>query len=134
MKTFSDEDEFMAGLYIVKFDSEEKLDEFVETYSDCPLWPIIQRREKGDEALVFALELKRQKHGDFSQEDNALASHPEWLGAQEIEFIRDDELFKLVDDHELKTGYSDTIPCGSSCESCPRFKDPCRGCPAYYEY
>jgi hypothetical protein len=84
--------------------------------------------------LVIALELKCQHHGDFSQQGNALVQNPEFLGASQVRFRRDDSLLNLFPNHGLDTGYADSIPCGSDCETCHSFKNPCQGCPAYFRY
>lgn len=82
----------------------------------------------------MALELKKQRHGDFTQENNTLVQNPHYLGAKEVVFRRTDELMDLFHGHAFETGKENFIPCGSNCEECPNFRNPCRGCPAKYNF
>lgn len=84
--------------------------------------------------IIVAVELKRQAHGDFSQERNTLVRTPGHLGAKAVRFKRDDSLLKLLGGYEIKTGYAGGIPCGSNCDDCKSYVNPCQGCPAHYEY
>lgn len=134
MKIISDPNAFMCGIYVVKFDSNIEAQNFIEQYNNCPIWPIVTQGTKENEVFILAIELKNQLHGDFSQEENTLMKNPDYLGAREVNFKRNDSLMKLFNEYSLKTGYSKVIPCGSNCEKCISFKNPCQGCPAYYKY
>jgi hypothetical protein len=126
--------DFMGGIYLVEFATREKAEAFVARFAHCPVWPVITRATRDTQVLIIALELKCQQHGDFSQQGNTLAHHPEFLGASQVQFRRDDSLLELFPGHGLDTGYADVIPCGSNCEECASFKNPCQGCPAFYRY
>jgi hypothetical protein len=134
MNLYTAPGDFMAGIYVMRFDTKEAAGEFVLRFSACPVWPIMARGLRANEVVVLALELAAQAHGDFSQEGNTLALNPHLLGAREVSFCRDDALLALFSVHTLETGYADAVPCGSDCEHCPSFGNPCRGCPAYYRY
>jgi hypothetical protein len=134
MSQFSAPNEFMCGTYVIEFDSDIMVSTFVERYASCPVWPIVTKGPREKQVFVLAVELKRQAHGDFSPAGNTLVKNPQLLGATAVRFKRDDSLLALLGGHVIRTGYSRTIPCGSSCENCPRYKNPCQGCPAYYEY
>jgi len=133
MRLFSDPDDFMCGIYVIEFESDKKADRFIQIYKACPVWPIVTKGIKENQAFVLAVELRHQAHGDFSQEHNTLVKNPYYLGAKTVSFKRDDSLIKLFRDYELKTGYSDVIPCGSNCKDCASYQDPCQGCPAFGE-
>jgi hypothetical protein len=126
--------EFMCGIYLFEFKSGKKCSDFIKRYSECPVWPIISKGLKRTQALVFAIELKRQKHGNFSQEENTLVMNPHFVGAERVGFVRNDQLIRLFPRHELEMGYSDSTPCDAQCENCPSFRNPCMGCPACYTY
>lgn len=134
MSSFSAPDDFMCGIYLVEFASPDEADRFIERYRDCPVWPVVTRGVQANQVFILAVELKRQVHGDFSQEHNTLAANPQYLGAREVRFKRDDGLLALLPGHELQTGYATAVPCGSECEACPIHQPPCRGCPAHYAY
>jgi hypothetical protein len=134
MRVFSKPDDFMGGIYMIEFGFPEEAYAFMVRYEGCPVWPIMAKGRQANQVFVFSLELKEQNHGDFTQENNTLVKHPAYLGAKEILFRRDDGLVSLFPGHRIQTGYAAEIPCGSNCETCPRFRDPCRGCPAYYKY
>lgn len=134
MNIISDHNEFMSGMYIVEFETKNKADIFIDKYSNCPIWAIVTRGIRENEVLIISIELIRQRHGDFSEEENTLVKNPHFLGAKSVEFKRDDTLLEFFGNYNLKTGYSDIIPCGSKCETCHSFKNPCQGCPAYYKY
>jgi hypothetical protein len=134
MSQFVVPDDFMCGIYLVVFATQEKAGDFVARFSECPVWPVVTPGVLDTQVLILALELKSQNHGDFSQSSNTLARHPELLGAKAIRFHRDDSLLGLFTRHSLDTGYADVIPCGSNCKDCASFNNPCRGCPAVYRY
>ena len=134
MNCFSKADDFMGGIFIIELGSPEDVDKFIIRFRDCPVWPIVTKGVKENQVFILALELKHQKHGDFSQEKNTLVKNPNYLGAKEIIFKRDDSLVEIFRGHKIKTGYSSEIPCESNCEKCPRYLNPCGGCPAYYKY
>ena len=134
MSQFSAPDDFSSGIYRIHFDTPEKAAAFCARFAGCPVWPVVVRGASDTEVLVLALELDCQRHGDFSQQGNTLANHPELLGAAQVRFRRDDGLLDLFPNHGLDTGYAASIPCGSDCETCPSFKNPCQGCPAFYRY
>jgi hypothetical protein len=124
----------MCGTYVFEFRTESEASNFIERFRRCPIWPIVTRGLQGNQVFILALELRRQAHGDFSQEHNTLVKNPHYLGARVVRFRRDDSLIALFEGHELRTGVSDSIPCGSNCENCASYQDPCQGCPACYEY
>jgi hypothetical protein len=134
MSRFSDPSDFMCGIYAIEFGSDAEAGVFIERYAGCPVWPIITQGVRENEVIIVAVELNRQAHGDFSQERNTLVRNPGYLGAKAVRFKRDDSLLKLLGGYEMKTGYSDVIPCGSDCEECASYMNPCQGCPAHYEY
>ena len=134
MKKVKEKNQFMAGMYMIEFNSKRDASDFISKYSDCPVWPILARGRKDNEVLIIAIEYKKQNHGDFTEDNNTLVEHPEYLGATEVKFKRDDSLIDLISDYTLITGYSDKIPCGSNCEQCHLFKNSCLGCPAFYDY
>ena len=86
MTCFSKTDDFMGGIYIIELDSSEEVDIFIDRYRDCPVWPIMTKGIKENQVFIFAIELKHQAHGDFTQENNTLVKHPHYLGAREIIF------------------------------------------------
>jgi hypothetical protein len=133
MSRFSDPGDFVCGTYLIEFDSGGKASEFIERFRGCPVWPIVTRGPVQNQIFVLAVELRRQSHGDFSQEHNTLVHNPQYLGARAVRFRRDDDLLALFDGYELRTGYAQESPCGSDCEGCPLYRDPCRGCPARFE-
>ncbi len=133
MRTFDDRHDFMAGLYRIRFADHRAAEAFVSRFSACPVWPVVVRTAP-DEALVLAIELVAQRHGDFSPEANTLVRKPALIGAEEVLFVREDTLLKLFPGHSLETGTHERTPCGSECETCGSFRSPCRGCPAVYAY
>jgi hypothetical protein len=124
----------MAGIYLIDFASPVEAERFVARYENCPVWPVVTQGMESHHVFILAVELKYQQHGDFSQEGNTLVLHPEYLGAREVRFKRDDGLLDLFTGHQLTTGYADKILYGANCESCPSYHKPCWGCPAYYSY
>jgi len=134
MKIISEKNEFMSGIYVIEFNTKNEAKKFIDIYSNCPIWPIVTKGRRENEVFLFAIELKRQKHGDFLEEHNTLVKNPNYIGAKEVTFKRDDTLIGIFKNYKLKTSYSNTIPCGSNCEKCNSFKNPCKGCPAYYKY
>ncbi|KPJ88328.1 MAG: hypothetical protein AMJ53_17000 [Gammaproteobacteria bacterium SG8_11] len=126
--------DFMCGLYTIRFGSEREANHFIKRFSGCPVWPILSHGLKKNDVVILALELKEQRHGDFTQENNTLVRNPHYLGAEEVVFRRTDELLDLFTGHTLETGKEDFTPCGSNCEECPLFKNPCQGCPAKYNF
>ncbi len=134
MTCFSNQDDFMSGLYLIDFASTGEAESFIAQYKGCPVWPIVNRGTKDNQVFILAIELKQQQHGDFSQEGNTLVLHPEYLGARKVRFRRDDSLLDLFPGHELRTGNAKEIPCGANCETCASYQNPCQGCPAFYIY
>ena len=134
MSIFTKVDDFMGGMYLIEFGSGENADEFIDRYQGCPVWPIITKGAQENQVLIVAIELKAQRHGDFTQENNTLVKSPHYLGAKRILFKRDDSIVGFLNDHQIQTGYASEIPCGSNCEKCPSYQNPCQGCPAYYKY
>ncbi|UCF09921.1 MAG: hypothetical protein JSW65_07640 [Candidatus Bipolaricaulota bacterium] len=130
MPSYSDRSDFMAGVYVIEFESEEHARLFVETYGSCPVWPLIAQLPDRRKVFVLARELKAQRHGEFAEESNTLAEHPEFIGARSVEFRRDDGLVGILGSPRLTTGEAAKPPCGSDCSTCPSYQNPCRGCPA----
>lgn len=134
MNIVKEENQFMSGIYVIKFKTEKEAASFISIYSTCPIWPIVTKGKNDNEVFILAVELKRQKHGDFSENNNTLVKNPHYLGAEKVNFKRDDSLINLFNNYVLKIAYSNKIPCGSNCEECNSFKSPCQGCPACYDY
>ena len=106
----------------------------VPRFKNCPNWPIATNGINENEVFILAVELKKQQHGDFSEENNVLVKTPEMMGAKKVRFIRVENIEKLLGKYEYKTGYADKIPCGTNCQKCPLFKKPCPGCPAIFNF
>jgi len=134
MSIYPSINDLMGGIYDVDFESTNEVDKFIERNRDCPVWPIVTKGFRENQVFILAIELRQQKHGDFSQKKNTLVRNPHYLGAKEINFKRDDSLVEILRGHKIKTGYSSEMPCGSNCEKCPRYLNTCQGCPAYYKF
>ena len=102
MKIISEKNEFMAGIYVIEFNTKNEAKKFIDIYSNCPIWPLVTKGRKENEVFLFAIELKRQKHGDFSEEHNTLAKNPNYIGAKEVTFKRDDTLIGIFKNYKLK--------------------------------
>ncbi|HHX66083.1 MAG TPA: hypothetical protein GX702_14490 [Chloroflexi bacterium] len=134
MSRYNAPEDFMGGVYVIRFETADEAGDFLAQYSACPVWPVMTRGLRPNEVVVLALEPVAQHHCDFSQENNSLVLNPDYLGAEAVMFRRDDGLLDLFPRHSLETGYADEPPCGSDCGRCPSFREPCRGCPACYRY
>ena len=130
MISYSDASDFMSGFYVMDFTTPDDARRFVERYSACPVWPIVSQLGDRRRVFVLAVELRAQRHGDFSQESNTLVRHPEYVGAQRVLFRRDDALSEGLLRPSLQTGTASNPPCGSDCGRCSSYQEPCRGCPA----
>jgi hypothetical protein len=126
--------DFMGGIYIIEFESTTDVDMFIERFRGCPVWPIVTRGIRDGQVFILAIELKKQKHGDFSQQNNTLVKNPHFLGAKKVIFKRDDNLVEILEGHKIETGYASKTPCRSNCKKCPRYQNSCQGCPALYKY
>jgi hypothetical protein len=133
MKTISNPREMMCGAYILEMANPDEASRIISKFSGCPNWPVITKGPKENEVFILAIELKRQCHGDFSEDNNSLVKIPELIGAKRIRFIRIQNWGNLLGGHHFKTGYSHGVPCGSACGKCPLFQSPCQGCPAVFE-
>ena len=134
MSIITNHEEFMSGIYVVEFRTNIKAEEFVKQYSNCPIWCIVSKGLAENQVFIMSIELIRQCHGNFSQDENTLVKNPNLIGAKSVTFRRDDTLLELFNNYTLKTGYSQTIPCGSNCNTCDSFKKPCQGCPTCFKY
>lgn len=130
MHIYNDASDFMGGIYVFEFADTDQASKFAETYSVCPIWPVVSLVSDERSVFVLAVELKAQQHGDFSRDANTLVRHPEYVGAIHVRFHRDDGLLETVWKPGLKTGTVARPPCGSDCSECPTYLNPCRGCPA----
>ncbi|MBD3404516.1 MAG: hypothetical protein GF411_00095 [Candidatus Lokiarchaeota archaeon] len=122
----------MGGIYIFSFSSQWKAEAFIERFKDCPNWPVIEKSDTPNQVVVTAIESVHQKHGDFTTAHNTLVENPELIGAKSVSFLRDDRLVFLFSENPYDSKLQETSPCGSDCEKCPRFTNPCRGCPAVH--
>ena len=125
---------YMAGIYLVSFATEDLARSFVERFKCCPLWPIVSKVTERPDVLIIAREIAEQEHGDFSENSNTLAEHPELLGALQVKFRRDDGLLKFFAGQTENYGMNRDNPCGTDCDGCPRLDNPCRGCVANIKY
>ena len=126
--------ERMAGVYRFRFASAAQAATFRARYATCPLWRLMTDGAEDADVVVLAVERVAQRHGDFSQDANTLVAHPEYVGAVDVLFRRDDGLLDLFPDADLPTEYAEHPPCGSDCVTCPTYGSPCRGCPAVFPY
>jgi len=124
----------MAGVYRFRFASAGEAMSFRARYAACPVWRMMTRSSVESDVVVLAIERIAQRHGDFSQGANTLVLHPEFVGAVEVLFLRNDDLLSLFPNIDLPTAYANAPPCGSVCETCPTYRSPCRGCPAVFLY
>lgn len=131
--TYFDPDEMRCGLYIISFEQREEALKFIARFKACPNWPILTTGPNENEVFVLALELKRQQHGDFSEDNNPLVKAPSMIGARKASFIRIDNFQKLFGSYVFKTAYAAKPPCGADCNTCPLFQSPCQGCPAVFQ-
>ena len=120
----------MCGAYVFEMASADEARRMILRFSGCPNWPVISQGPNENEVFVLAVELKAQRHGDFSDDNNTLVKNPHLIGARAVRFARIRNWEKLLQDYRFRTGYAATVPCGSSCQECPSFMSPCRGCPA----
>jgi len=133
MKTISNPREMMCGAYVLEMANLDEASRVISRFSQCPNWPVITKGPNENEVFILAIELERQRHGDFSEHSNSLVRAPELIGAMRARFIRIRNWENLVGGYHIKTGYSDDPPCGSACDKCPRFRSPCQGCAAVFE-
>lgn len=133
MKTISNPQEMMCGAYVLEMTSPDEANRIISRFSRCPNWPVVAKGSNENEVFILAIELERQRHGDFSEHNNSLVQAPELIGAIRARFIRIHDWENLVGSYRIKTGYSNDPPCGSDCDKCPRFRSPCQGCPAVFE-
>ncbi len=126
--------EWMAGVYRLRFASAVEATAFRTRFATCPLWRLMTDGIGETDVVVLAIERVAQHHGDFSQAGNTLVAHPEYVGAVDVLFRRDDGLLDLFPDADPPTGYAEYPPCGSDCITCPTYGSPCRGCPAVFPY
>ena len=78
----------MCGAYILEMANPDEASRIISKFSRCPNWPVITKGPKENEVFILAIELKRQCHGDFSEDNNSLVKIPELIGARRIRFIR----------------------------------------------
>ena len=133
MKTISDPREMMCGAYVLEMANPNEARRLISRFSQCPNWPVVTKGPDKNAVFIFAIELKRQRHGDFSEHRNSLVLAPQLIGAIRARFIRIQDWENLVGCYHIETGYSDDPPCGSDCNKCPQFRSPCQGCPAVFE-
>ena len=88
MKTISNPREMMCGAYILEMANPGEASRIISKFSGCPNWPVITKGPKENEVFILAIELKRQCHGDFSEDNNSLVEIPELIGAKRTRFIR----------------------------------------------
>ncbi len=133
VKTITDPREMMCGAYLFEMANADEASRIISRFSGCPNWRVISKGPNENEVFVLAVELKGQRHGDFSEDNNSLVREPGLIGARAVRFTRIHNWEELLPDYRFTTGYAASVPCGSSCQECPSFMSPCRGCPAVFE-